>query len=402
MKRHDFRETGGGLEAVRGLRAHGIACGIKANGAPDLALFVSDTVCRVADFYTRNSFTGVHVALCREKLKRSGGAARALLVNSGNANCATGTRGTRDALRVAAEAARLLKMPAGHVLFASTGIIGAPLPADRIIEGLPRLIGKIKRSDGAAAARAIMTTDTVAKTCCVEADGGSGKYRIAGVAKGAGMIAPDLATQFAFIFTDAAVSHPVLRAAARKCVEKTFNAITVDGDTSPNDTALFFASGASGAGVAAGGVERGVFEAALEHVCRALALKIVRDAEGATKLIEVRVESARSRGDAIRMAKAVAESPLVKTAVFGEDPNWGRILTAAGYSGARFRQDRVGLELNGARVYDRGRAGRAPEKLLAGGDVLIRLLVREGRASARVWTCDLSCDYVRINAEYTT
>lgn len=333
---------------------------------------------------------------------KSGGLAQSLLVNSGVANCSVGPRGRRDAERLARETARLLGIPPERSLVASTGVIGVPLPVEKMLKKLPALTKNLKKSDSAAAARAIMTTDTVPKMVAVEVASPGGAYRIAGVAKGAGMIAPNLATQFAFIFTDAAPGGAALRAVSRRCVDASFNCIAVDGDMSPNDTVFVFANGASGVKVPRQGSGAKLFEDALLHVCRTLAVDLARDGEGATKLIEIIVEGAATAADARRAARAVALSPLVKTAVFGRDPNWGRIITALGYSGAKFEPDRARIEVDGTVVFDKGRSRGLPSGLMKGKEVEIKANLRAGKASAKFWTCNLSPDYARINAEYTT
>lgn len=387
---------------MAGVSAAAAGTGVREKGRLDLALFFSDAPCRVAAFYTTNRLNGGHIPLCRDNLAKSKGLAQALLVNSGVANCSVGPRGKRDSAKLARETARLLGIPAERALAASTGLIGVPLPVDRMAKKLPALAKKLKKSDSAAAARAIMTTDTVPKMVAVEVSSPGGKYRIAGVAKGSGMIAPNLATQFGFVFTDADVALPALRGISRRCVDGSFNRIAVDGDTSPNDTVFVFANGASGVKVPQRGAGAKLFEDALHHVCRRLAVELVRDGEGATKLIEITVDGAATAADARRAARAVGLSPLVKTAVFGEDPNWGRIITALGYSGAAFDPDRARIEVDGTVVFDKGKSRGLPSGLMKGKEVGIKANLRAGKASAKFWTCDFSHDYVKINAEYTT
>lgn len=398
----NFKETKEGLEAAKGFRAAAVKCGVRYKNRLDLALFYSDTPCAVSAFFTRNRVNGAHIPLCRKKLAKTGDVAQALLVNSGIANCSIGPVGLKDAVALTAATAKALGIPADMALMASTGVIGVPLPVERIAAALPALAKGLKRSDGAAAARAIMTTDTVPKTISVRVDSPTGTYHITGVAKGAGMISPSLATQFAFLFTDADVADITFRSITRRCVEDSFNCIAVDGDMSPNDTVLFFANGASGVKIARRGLGVKLFEEAMLHACRALAVAIVRDGEGATKLIDITVQGAATSGDARLAARAVGLSPLVKTAVFGNDPNWGRIVTALGYSGAVFDPEQLLVELNGKAVFDNGHSAGIPTGIMKGKDTKIVVDLRNGRASAHFWTCDFSTDYVKINAEYTT
>ncbi|MEW6202121.1 MAG: bifunctional ornithine acetyltransferase/N-acetylglutamate synthase, partial [bacterium] len=244
--KNSITEITAGLEAVRGISAAGVACGLKEKGGLDLALFASDRPCTVAAFFTRNRLIGAHIEVCRAHLKHSGNRAMMLIVNSGCANCATGKHGVRDAELVVKKLSRLTKLPTEQVLIGSTGLIGTRLPAEKIVKKLPELISGLSKSDSRKAAEAIMTTDTRPKMCAVKVKTAEGTYHIAGVAKGAGMIAPNLATQFAFIFTDADVPQTILRSISRRCVDESFNSIIVDGDTSPNDTVFVFANGASG------------------------------------------------------------------------------------------------------------------------------------------------------------
>lgn len=401
-KKPYLRAVEGGPAAVRGITASGVHCGLKPVGVPDLALFKSDRPCGVAAFYTRNKLLGAHIAVFRESLRANGNRCQALLVNSKNANCSTGPQGERDNLAVAAELSRRLGIPPELVLFASTGVIGVRLPADKIIAGLDPLVAKLgNKIDGAA--RAIMTTDTRPKVCAVEVRQGKKKYTVGGVAKGAGMIHPDMATMFSFIFTDAGVSFPLLRSVAAECLDDTFNSISVDNDTSPNDTALVMANGASGVHIdPKARVNRAHFKEGLEAVMRQLAREIVRDGEGATKLVHIEIHGAANDADARRMARGIANSMLVKTAIFGRDPNWGRIVSAAATAGAQFDPLMARLTLDGECVYDRGRLPPLPENLFSNSDVFILLDAGLGRGSARFWTCDLSYGYVKINAEYTT
>ena len=341
-----------------GFSASGIAAGIKsASGRLDLACIFADRPSSWAATLTTNRFAAAPVKLARALL-RQGGPLQAVLVNSGNANAATGPEGDRRARKVAAAVAKVLELPAGRVLVSSTGIIGRPLPADRIVRAVPEAVRTLEAAGGGLAAQAIMTTDTFVKEAALELRIGGRTVRIGGMCKGAGMIHPNMATMLAYITTDAAVPQGLLRRLLRAAVERTFNRINIDGDQSTNDTVLLMAGGASGARVPASGPDRERFAAALDEVCRRLAELIVRDGEGATKLVEIAVTGARSAADAHRVADAVANSKLVKTAWFGRDLNWGRLAAAVGYAGVRVDPEKVSISLNGKAVVAAGGACR--------------------------------------------
>lgn len=375
-------------------------CGLK-RAAPDLALIWSDTRFAAAAVFTTNRLQAAPVRLSRAHLRLSGGWLRALVVNSGNANCATGERGERAALETAQFAARLLSCPPEEIFVASTGVIGVPLDQERILAALPRWLN---RNDGpAAAAQAILTTDTRPKTSTrVFTDNGR-EFRIAGMAKGSGMIHPRMATMLAFIFTDADWTPAELRLQLRPAVGASFHRLAVDGDTSTNDACLLAASGAAGRLSAEG---RRRFRMELDAVARELAIAIARDGEGAKRLVKVVVEGGRTPAEADRAARAIALSPLVKTALAGADPNWGRILAAAGYSGARFQPARAEVWFNELRVYGDGRGlnfdEAAAKRELDQDEVIVRLDLHAGRARAWMWTCDLTEGYIKINASYRT
>lgn len=386
----------------RGFRAGAIACGVKT-GTPerlDVALLVSDTACEAAAAFTTNAVVAAPIHVTRRHLAAA--RPRAVVVNSGNANACTGEQGERDAEAVAAAAARACGLRTDEVLVASTGVIGVPLPADRIAAGLARLA--LSANGGDDAARAILTTDTRAKVARRELELAGGTVRLGGMAKGAGMIHPDLATLLVFLTTDAALESNVLRESLREAVEASFNAISVDGDTSTNDTVLLLANGASGA--RPGEADLGRFATALGELCVELARGIVADAEGATKVFEVRVHGARDAAEARVAARAIASSNLVKAAVHGADPNWGRVLAAAGRSGAWVDDRRATVRVCGHAVFERG-APRAYDagavrRGLRDSEILIELDLALGQGAARAWGCDLSAEYVRINADYTT
>ncbi len=396
-----------------GFRAAGIACGIKAargRRGPkplDLAVIACDRRVLAAGVFTTNQFAAAPVEVCREHLVRSLGLARAVVANSGCANAATGREGTRDARAMAEAAARLIGCRAEEVLVASTGVIGRPLPRRRILTALPRAVRALSDGGLEAAARAIMTTDTRPKIRSAEAVVDGRTVTITGIAKGSGMIHPRMATMLAFIMTDAAVHPHLLGRLLREAVQGSFNAITVDGDSSTNDTVLLLASGAAGNhALLQAGRREGPFVRALTAVCRALALDIVYDGEGARRILEIEVAGARSHGDADRIARSVANSPLVKTALAGGDPNWGRILSAAGAAGVPLRPSEVSLRVGAVSVVRQGcgigRGGAALRRLFTAPRVSVRLDVGAGPGRAVLWTCDLTRRYIDINARYTT
>ncbi len=374
--------------------------GIKA-AKPDLAVAWGDQCFAAAAVFTTNRLQAAPVRLSRGHLRRSKGWLRAIVVNSGNANCATGKAGEQAASATAETTARLLNCPPEQIFVASTGVIGVPMPYERILHALPRWL---QREDGGpAAAEAILTTDTRRKIALREFRDGARRFRIAGMAKGSGMIHPRMATMLAFIFTDAQCTPTELNSALKTAVNQSFHRITVDGDTSTNDSVLLVASGAAGRPSAAG---MRAFRRELEAVAQSLALEIVRDGEGAKRLVRIEVEQARTAADADRAARAIAHSPLVKTALAGADPNWGRILAAAGYSGARFQPERAEVWFNQTPVFDKGRAlafdEAAMKRELEQDQVLLRIRLGAGRARAWMWTCDLTMDYIKINASYRT
>jgi glutamate N-acetyltransferase/amino-acid N-acetyltransferase len=399
-------EVKGGLSAVAGVRSAGVSCGLKPRGAPDLALVVSEGVAAVAATFTTNRVQAAPVQLSRRHLR--GGKFAAMVLNSGNANACTGRRGLRDAEAMAQEVARRLRRPLGQVFVASTGVIGKPLPLAAIRQGIAAAAARLRRAGGRDAAEAIRTTDTARKEAAVAFTLHGRRVTIGGMAKGSGMIAPHMATLLAVVATDATVASTTLQRALRSAVERSFNCITVDGDTSTNDTVLCFATGAAAAprlqpGTAA--LRR--FQAGLDAVCLRLARQVARDGEGATKLVEVQVHGARTSGEARQAAETVANSPLVKTTLFGEDINWGRVMAALGRSGARFDPEGVDLAVDELLVV-RGGLGLGPKAEAAANrrmterEFALRIHLHAGRATARLWTTDLSEAYVRINAGYRT
>lgn len=370
----------------------------------DLGLLYSLEPCAAAALFTTNRVRGASLLLSQRHL--ASGSARAVIANSGCANASTGERGLADAEEMARLAADKLSLAPQEIVVASTGVIGWFLPMDRIRSGLATL--RPTREGGLDFARAIMTTDTVPKSVAAAVATNGGRYLIGGCAKGSGMIHPQLATMLAFITTDAAVRPHFLREALRQAADVSFNMMTIDGDTSPDDMVLVMANGAAGPAEPMGADHPNapVFQSALTRVCVHLARELARDGEGAHKLIEVRVEGASDEADARRVARAVAGSLLVKTAVHGCDPNWGRVLTAAGYSGARVQEETCRLYLQGARVFADGLPQAFDEaalrEALAAREVTIKLELGLGQGAATAWGCDLTEEYVRINASYTT
>ncbi|MFO8153429.1 bifunctional glutamate N-acetyltransferase/amino-acid acetyltransferase ArgJ [Thioalkalivibrio sp.] len=393
----------GHLAPVRGIRLAARAAGIRYRDREDLVLIDAGPDAAIAALFTRNAFCAAPVHVAREHL--AAGSPRWLLVNAGNANAGTGTAGLAASRATCADLGRILGVPAQSVLPFSTGVIGEPLPVERIAAALPALAEGLDADGWLAAARAIMTTDTVPKGASRTIALSGGTVTLTGIAKGSGMIHPDMATMLAFIGTDAGLDADLLRQLLTEAVTHSFNAITVDGDTSTNDAVACIASGASGVTVSSGpDLER--IAAALNAVCLELAEAIVRDGEGATKFVRVTVQTARDRNEARRVAEVVALSPLVKTALFASDPNWGRILAAVGRAGVRdLRIEDVGIAVNGVRIVAAG--GRAPgyteeagQQAFGAAELDIVIDLARGGAGYRKYTCDFSYDYVRINADY--
>ncbi|HVA72549.1 MAG TPA: bifunctional glutamate N-acetyltransferase/amino-acid acetyltransferase ArgJ [Candidatus Limnocylindrales bacterium] len=390
----------------RGVTFSAVACGLKQSGL-DLGLLVSESPAAAACVFTTNLVKAAPLLISQTHLRRSAATMRAIIVNSGNANCATGPAGLLASGRTAAAVAREIGCRPEQILVCSTGVIGVPLRAERILRAVPNLTASraARPESFARFTRAIMTTDTRAKFAAESCQIGGKRVRFLGCAKGAGMIHPRMATMLAFIATDAAAAPSMLRRALRDAVGRTFNAITVDGDTSTNDTLALLANGASGArAIRSGTAGYRNFLAAFGSVCQSLALQIVADGEGAHRVVEIEVRGAPSGGAADKVARTIANSPLVKTALAGGDPNWGRILAAAGRSGIRFNPARVEIRMAGILMCRNGRAHpfseRAAHRKLLAAHVPIVVDLRAGRGAARVWTCDFTGDYVRINASY--
>jgi glutamate N-acetyltransferase / amino-acid N-acetyltransferase len=393
----------------RGFRFAATACGLKKTGALDLAVFSSDVPASAAAVFTQNLVVAAPVLISKAHLRASKGRMRAVVVNAGNANCATGADGFEAAQRTVAEAARRLGLQMEEVFVCSTGVIGVGLPVEKILRALPSL-GRNRRPSARSFAEvslAICTTDTRPKTAAASFKMGGKRVHLAGCAKGAGMIHPNMATTLAFVATDAAIAPGLLQKTLRDVTARTFNAISVDGDTSTNDTLLVIANGASGAPVIQNGSKaHRAFTAALEEVCRSLALQIVADGEGAQRVIEIEVRGAKNESAAKRIAETIATSPLVKTAFAGGDPNWGRVFAAAGRSGVAFDPELVDIQMAGIPVLRRGQPldfnERAASNRLLAEHVPIVMNLHAGPAKARYWTCDFTAEYVRINASYRT
>mgnify|MGYP001801108593 CR=1 FL=1 len=445
----NWQVIAGGITAPKGFRAAGIAAGLKPSGSPDLALIVSDSEAIVAGVFTTSQVRAACVDYCQDLLEGKT-SARAILCNAGQANACTGEQGMEDAIASAASTATALGLPPESVMIASTGVIGQRIKIDALISGIPDLVKALSADGGDSAARAIVTTDLVTKSIALETQIGDRTVRIGGIAKGSGMIHPNMATMLGFVTCDAAVSPQLWQDMLRRATTKSFNQITVDGDTSTNDCLLALANGESRTpAITAAGPEADRLEAMLTEVCIHLAKSIARDGEGATCLVEVAVTGAMSDRAAEQIARTVAGSSLVKSAIFGRDPNWGRIAGAAGRAGTPFDQRELSISLgefvlmkdgtpqdfdrSGASTYLKQQSERssiAMAKILLKSTeqandlvpvesqapfirqtieiealshpVLITLNVGDGPGTGKAWGCDLSYDYVKINAEYTT
>ncbi len=390
----------GSVTSPKGFRAGAIAAGIKkVKGALDLGILASEAPCATAAMFTTNRVKAAPVVVSRQRVE--GGRALAVVVNSGCANACTGEQGMRDALEMTALVARKLGVPVDSVLVASTGVIGDALPMPKVRGGIERIA--LSDSGGRDLVRAMVTTDTMLKEIAVRAGG----FTVAGAAKGSGMIHPDLATMLCFITTDAAVELDFLRQALRKAVDMSFNMVSVDEDTSTNDTVLLMANGVAGDRPISGdSPDADTFELALNRVCVHLARAVARDGEGATKLIEVTVSGAPSEADARLAARTVITSPLVKTAIHGNDPNWGRIVAAIGRSGVDVVESKISLRIGGIGLLKNGSPQTFVREEVAGvldrEEVRIEVELGLGNASATAWGCDLSEEYVTINSQYTT
>ncbi len=394
----------GGAAAAKGFVSGGVICGVRNSGRRDLGLLFSEYPCVAAGVYTRNVFKGAPLTVTREAIEGDG--LRAVVVNSGNANAATGSQGVEDAYRMQALAAEALDIEVREVAVASTGVIGVHLPMEKIEKGISTAALGLG-TDGSGFAEAILTTDTQIKQAAVQVEIGGKTVTVGGTAKGSGMIEPNMGTMLAFLTTDAAVDKDCLQETLKNATDRSFNRITVDGDTSPSDMALLLANGAAGnEPLSMESPDYPAFAAAVETVAQSLAKEIARDGEGATRLVEVVVEGARDEESAALLAKAVVGSNLVKAAVFGEDANWGRVLVAMGYSGADFDPSNIELYFGPVKVFENGEPVPHDEAeangALEGEEVRITARLSEGDASATAWGCDLTYEYVEINGSYRT
>jgi glutamate N-acetyltransferase / amino-acid N-acetyltransferase len=400
------KEIDGGVTAAKGYRAAGIHAGIKKK-KKDLAIVVSDHSAMVAGVYTKNKVIAAPLVVDRMQMEKSP-RARALVVNSGNANACTGERGMNDAWCMVETAAKALGVPAGEVYVSSTGVIGQSLPMDNVVSGIHTAAPLVTREGHTDAAEAIMTTDTFVKEAAVTVKLGGVDVAMGGMAKGSGMIAPNMATMLAFVTTDAQVNPAVMTDALRLAADRSFNRISVDGDMSTNDMVLLLANGAAGGPEIASTSDPSYpgFYEALEYVLTRLSKMIVVDGEGATKFVEIRVVDAASEAVAAQAARAIANSSLVKTAINGEDANWGRILAAVGYSGIDFNPDDTEIFFGSLPILKRNYvfdfSEEEAKKVLSQKEIVITVSLHQGNASATFWTCDLSKAYVDINANYRT
>jgi glutamate N-acetyltransferase / amino-acid N-acetyltransferase len=401
-----FHECDGGITAAQGFTAAGIHCGIKKQ-KKDLALVVSETPARAAGVFTASKTAAPPVHLSRLHLQTSD-VIRAIVVNSGNANACTGERGMNDATTMASVTAQHLDVPAEQIMVASTGVIGEFLPMDRVIPGIEQAVRQLSKNCHLSSAEAIMTTDTFTKETAVQTEIGGTIVTIGGMAKGSGMIAPNMATMLGFVTTDARISQSLLQDALRTAGDRSFNCISVDGDTSTNDMVILLANGkANNPEILDGSThEYKAFYEALEFLLIKLARMIVIDGEGATKLIEIRVQNAASEDIARTAARSIANSNLVKTAIHGADANWGRILVALGYSGIDFDPSDTEVYFGEVPILRRNYSIQfsedAAQRELEKKEVHLTVDLNQGNASARFWTCDLSKEYITINAHYRT
>ncbi len=401
-----MKQIDGGITAVPGVQAAGIHAGIKKAETKDLALIVTDVPATAAGVFTKNSVTAAPVIVCRKHL--SNPTAQAIVINSGNANACTGERGMINAHLMATVTAEQLSIAEEDVLVSSTGVIGQQLPMDKIENGIQLATKALNTNGGADAAEAIMTTDTHPKSAAVEIEIGGKTVKIGGIAKGSGMIAPNMATMLSYLTTDVCINSETLQTALTHVVDNTYNLLTVDTDRSTNDTVIILATGSAGNAeiVSSNSQDYDEFCEGLQFVCTELVKMLARDGEGATKLVEVVIKRAKNRVDAEKAARAVAESPLVKTAVFANDANWGRIMMAIGKSGAEFDPYQVDVLLGDYLLVKNGMDSGYDEdkatQLFDNDPVRITIDLRAGDVEVTMWTCDYSYDYIRINADYRT
>ena len=394
-----------GVTFARGFKAAGVKAGIKKSGNLDLAMIYTEKEASVAGVFTQNAVAAAPVIVSREVVK--GGKAHAIVANAGCANACTGETGLANARKMAALAAAEVGCASDEVLVGSTGIIGVNLPMDKLEAGIKAAAAELSEDGSKNAGNAIITTDTYSKACSCEVEIGGQAVRFGAIAKGSGMIQPNMATMLCYITTDANISSQLMQKALSEIVEVSFNMISVDGDMSTNDTVLVLANGASGAAeITDGSPEYDKFYATLKEICQELSKRIAADGEGATKFLTINVSGTKTFEDAKTVAMSIAKSPLVKTAFFGEDPNWGRVICAVGYAGIPMVPEKTVIKFGGVPVYANGLGAEFNEddihKVMAEHDIVIDVEMGMGDAKATVWSCDFSYEYVKINGEYHT
>ena len=398
-------EAKAGVTFPQGFKAAGVKAGIKKSGNLDVAVIYTEKEAAVAGTFTQNAVAAAPVYVSKRVV--STGSAHAITANAGCANACTGEQGMQDAEQMAAITAKALGCKADDVLVASTGVIGVNLPRDKMEAGIQHAVSELSETGSELAGNAIITTDTYSKACSTEVEIGGKKVRFGAIAKGSGMIQPNMATMLCFITTDAAIDSKLLQAALSDIVETSFNMISIDGDMSTNDMAIVLANGAAGnAKIMAKNDDYAVFYAALKSICEGLAQRIASDGEGATKFLTVNVRGTKTFADAKTIAMSVAKSPLVKTAFFGEDPNWGRVICAVGYAGIPMDPQKTVVKFGGIPVYANGVGAAFDEealrRVMAEHDIVIDIEMGLGEEEATVWSCDFSYEYVKINGEYHT
>lgn len=399
------KNAAAGVTFPKGFKAAGVKAGIKKSGNLDLALIYTEKEAAVAGVFTKNAVAAAPVIVSREVVK--GGKAHAIVANAGCANACTGETGLANARKMAALAAAEVGCAPDEVLVGSTGIIGVNLPMDKLEAGIKAAAAELSEDGSKNAGNAIITTDTYSKACSCEVEIGGQAVRFGAIAKGSGMIQPNMATMLCYITTDANISSQLMQKALSEIVEVSFNMISVDGDMSTNDTVLVLANGASGAAeITDGSPEYDKFYATLKEICRELSKRIAADGEGATKFLTINVSGTKTFEDAKTVAMSIAKSPLVKTAFFGEDPNWGRVICAVGYAGIPMVPEKTVIKFGGVPVYANGLGAEFNEddihKVMAEHDIVIDVEMGMGDAKATVWSCDFSYEYVKINGEYHT
>lgn len=401
----DEKNSAAGVVFPRGFKAAGVKAGIKKSGNLDVALIVSETDAACAGVFTQNAVAAAPVFVSKAAVKNH--TARAIVANAGCANACTGERGMNDAKETARLAAKEIGCDENNVVVASTGVIGVNLPMDKMADGIARAAKELSDGDSVNAAGAIITTDTHTKMRAAEIELDGKTVRFGAIAKGSGMIQPNMATMLSFITTDAAIDGEILQSALSAAVEDSFNMISIDGDMSTNDMVIVLANGAAGnKKITAKDESYEKFFAALLDLCQSLSREIAADGEGATKFLTINVTGAKNKSDAKTVAMSVAKSPLVKTAFFGEDPNWGRVVCAVGYAGVPISPEKMTVNFGGVPVYAHGVGAEHDEdalkKIMSAHDIDVNIELGDGNAAATVWSCDFSYEYVKINGEYHT